>query len=355
MQNKKTLTFFIIICLCFSLMSIFEVKAYTTTYSSIGTDEGGSNSSSGISVMTANPSISGLNVNPINVEYPSNADSNTPIIIIVGGHQTSYSDVATLQNDLALQGFVSVCASTAQISNPQSFETSEHSDVTTILNYIGNNSLGIGDKNNIMLYGSSAGGANVLIYDYSSYNIKGILAYCPAWNFSSALLNNIPVFIITGQADNVSIDSGSAPNGCLPNGQLYYSEVQTPKAYIEIQNATHVQGISNTLYSIPASYTSVVEKYIFAFANFILNGNDTTEDIIGSYDSNVVYSENLLDSTSPTPVPTPVPSNAINYTLDSPTPTVPEFPAIAVLSIFLVLSLFAVTILTIRKGKISKN
>ena len=60
---------------------------------------------------------------------------------------------------------------------------------------------------------------------------------------------------------------------------------------------------------------------------------------------------------TPTPVPTPVPSNVINYTLDSPTPTVtvPEFPAIAVLSIFLALSLFAVTMLTIRKRKVSKS
>ena len=39
----------------------------------------------------------------------------------------------------------------------------------------------------------------------------------------------------------------------------------------------------------------------------------------------------------------------------SPSPTVPEFPAIAVLSIFLVLSLFAVTMLTLRKRKISKS
>ena len=60
---------------------------------------------------------------------------------------------------------------------------------------------------------------------------------------------------------------------------------------------------------------------------------------------------------TPTPVLTPVPSNVINYTLDSPTPTVtvPEFPAIAVLSIFLALSLFAVTMLTIRKRKVSKS
>ena len=49
-------------------------------------------------------------------------------------------------------------------------------------------------------------------------------------------------------------------------------------------------------------------------------------------------------------------SDSISASTQSPpTPTTPEFPAIAFLAIFLVLSLLAVTMLTIRKRKISKN
>ncbi|MGA2385931.1 MAG: hypothetical protein ABSG33_05315 [Candidatus Bathyarchaeia archaeon] len=50
-------------------------------------------------------------------------------------------------------------------------------------------------------------------------------------------------------------------------------------------------------------------------------------------------------------------NSASNYisqalALPTPTPTIPEFPTIAVLAIFLVLSLFAVIVLTVRKRKI---
>ena len=48
------------------------------------------------------------------------------------------------------------------------------------------------------------------------------------------------------------------------------------------------------------------------------------------------------------PTPTPVSSDTITGNAD---PAVPEFSAIAVLAIFLALSLFAVTMLTIRKRK----
>ena len=53
-------------------------------------------------------------------------------------------------------------------------------------------------------------------------------------------------------------------------------------------------------------------------------------------------------------------NSASNYisqalALPTPTPTVPEFPTIAVLAIFLVLSLFAVIMLTVRKRKITST
>ena len=70
---------------------------------------------------------------------------------------------------------------------------------------------------------------------------------------------------------------------------------------------------------------------------------------------------NVIGETGPTyniqtiPLPITILGVPISTSTPSPTPSVPEFPAIAVLAIFLVLSLFAVTMLSTRKRRICKN
>lgn len=69
------------------------------------------------------------------------------------------------------------------------------------------------------------------------------------------------------------------------------------------------------------------------------------------------YVSQALALPTPTPIPTPTPTAPITYNLDTPSPaatSIPEFPAIEVLAIFLMLTLFAVSILVINKRKVIK-
>ena len=59
------------------------------------------------------------------------------------------------------------------------------------------------------------------------------------------------------------------------------------------------------------------------------------------------------NTTGTTSIPTANPILSPTST-PNPSPTIPEFPAIAILTIFLALSLFAITLLSIRKRRISK-
>lgn len=89
--------------------------------------------------------------------------------------------------------------------------------------------------------------------------------------------------------------------------------------------------VGTTIQSMSYSgFTSTYQNY-----NIVWNGQASTPTITPTQVAN-----------APTSNPTQV---------TTATPVAPEFPVIAVLGIFLLLSLFAVTVLTIRKPKISKN
>ena len=89
------------------------------------------------------------------------------------------------------------------------------------------------------------------------------------------------------------------------------------------------------------SYDYSHPPQVFSGNQFVYNSSDwsSTQTVTIPASSN---------SASPTSTLSPTPTI-------TPTSTVPEFSAISVLAIFLVLSLFAVTMLTIRKRKITKT
>jgi hypothetical protein len=106
------------------------------------------------------------------------------------------------------------------------------------------------------LIAQSTGGCASLIYSYLSYGVKGVCALSPAFNFTSAVNNLYPIFIITAQGDTTYEPS------CLQ----YYQELVPPKAYIEFRNGTHKLGVINSAEeNLPDSFTNVTEKYILAF------------------------------------------------------------------------------------------
>ena len=158
-------------------------------------------------VVTTTPTISGLEINPANVEYWSNSTSSTPIVVMVQGlGVTSTVNWATFQNDIATQGYVTVCWTPNETySSYQEFVANEYNDTVTLLNYIESGNLPAGNASNIILIGGFAGGCNVLTNSYSNYTaIRGILGISPAFHIANALPNTVPVFLIVGQLDTQS-------------------------------------------------------------------------------------------------------------------------------------------------------
>ena len=99
--------------------------------------------------------------------------------------------------------------------------------------------------------------------------------------------------------------------------------------------------------------------------------NDTSVGAVSSYtvqnnDGATIVSATFTPNPTQTLPPNPTPtatstqtaspnSTPTSTSITQPTPNIPEFPAIAVLAIFLVLSLLAVTMFRIRKRKTNKN
>ena len=261
------------------------------------------------SSIVSNPIIKGVYTNPVKIEYLGNATSSSPIVVLISGFGKNYSEYTTLQHDLANQGYVTisfsqnhVVSSTDLTATKQNLPTDvsyDNKDIVAILNWIGNNSLAVGNKQNIVLVARSTGGCASLIYDYSSYGIKGVCALSPAFNFTIVAHNLFPVFIVTAQGDTTY----------QPNSVQYYHELAAPKAYIELNNGTHDLGIVDGDEGIlPNSYTCLTEKYVFAFLSYATQNSQEGYNTINSAisDSNILVSQNLIVNPSSSATPTPI-------------------------------------------------
>jgi hypothetical protein len=304
------------------------------------------------SLVVSNPSVIGVYDNPVNVEYLSSDNSSSPIVLLIGGFLTNYSEYATLQFDLVNQGYVTVSVSETHVLSVTDLTTTkqnlptdvsfDYNDIVALLNWIGNNSLGVGNKQNIVLIARSTGGCASLIYSYLSYGVKGICALSPAFNFTSAVKNLYPIFIITAQGDTIY----------EPNCLQYYQELVPPKAYIEFKNGTHNLGVIDSAEkTLPDSFTNVTEKYILAFLSYATQNAQDGYNTINSAitDPNILFSQSLLADPSSYNLPTISPS-------PSPisTPIIPEFPLTIVLML-LITGTLAVMVDYRRKAMRSKN
>ena len=122
----------------------------------------------------------------------------------------------------------------------------------TILNWIGNGSLGMGNSENIALIGISTGGAAVLTHSYTEYDVSARVGLYPAFNFSSAISDNASTLILTGTGDT----------GFVPHAKQYYDQLSAPKAFINIEGAMHLDGYQQGQGS---TYQPIISKYILAF------------------------------------------------------------------------------------------
>ena len=183
--------------------------------------------------------------------------------------------------------------------------------------------------------GTSTGSSNGVPENYVFVNMtiknNGYSSFAPiSYEFSmNESGDNYPSTALTAAAYLGSLPSSQLNNGQSCSGSLVY--------YVDNPN---VNGAQFTLsYSNGMTVTQ----------NIIWNGQASASN---SSPTQVVAPSITLTS-SPTVVPT--------STTNSPTPTTtsspatPEFPTIAILAAFLGLSLIALTLLTVRKRKISNS
>lgn len=150
---------------------------------------------------------------------------------------------------------------------------------------------------------------NMTIKDngYSDFN-----CYYPYFTMSESG-NQYPTTQLTALPGYVTLPDEELNNGDTVSGSLVF-----------VNNAS----VNGAQYTLGYNNTSSTQSY-----NIILNGASTTSS-----------------SASPTPTPTAAPTSTTNSS-----PATPEFPTVAILAVFLGLSFFAVTVLTIRKRTKGKS
>jgi hypothetical protein len=248
-------------------------------------------------IVTTQPSITGLPNNPLKIEYWSNSTATTPIVILslpLGSY--NFSDVTDFQTSLTKEGYVTICS----IPKPDSYHYQQaildrHNDLVTILNWIGNANLGVGDSENIALIGASTGGASILTYDYSELDVTARVSLYPAFNYSNAISDGTPNLILTGTGDT----------GFVPHAKQYYNQLSAPKAFINIKGANHLDAYQQGQGS---TYQQILLKYTLAFLDFAtLQSQEALNTFItGATDANLANfdSAGLAIAATPTPVKT---------------------------------------------------
>ena len=299
------------------------------------------------SLVVSNPNINGVYTNPVNLEYLNSVTSSSPIVLLISGFGKDYSEYATLQLDLANQGYVTISVSESHVVSSTDLTTTKKSlstdvffdneDIIAILNWIGNNSLAVGNKQNIVLVARSTGGCASLIYNYLNFGVKGVCALSPAFNFTSVANNSYPVLVITAQGDTAY----------QPNSMQYYHELAAPKAYVEFKNGTHDLGIvEGDEGFLPNAYTGITEKYVLAFLSYATQNSQNGYNTISSAitDSNVLVSQNLLTNPSFSILPTTNPSFS-----PTPTPVTPEFQYTTIILLLFTATTLAVAVKNRRR------
>lgn len=190
-------------------------------------------------------------------------------------------------------------------------------------------------------------GSGVVNYAYLLFNFSDFssdkTAYAAVLNIETASVESgcyITAFYLIGSSGS---DVGSLTSNIGTNGNFIHSN------YVSTFNTWLQYGSSS--FGNDVSQACKEKGVVLVMLKLGTQGIDQYGLVAFQDNMHLDVSYNTVSNTpTPTQAPTQPPINNSN-----PTPLAPEFPTIAVLAIFLVLSLFAVTMLTIRKRKISKE
>lgn len=247
-----------------------------------------------------------------NFYYPLNYPGNLPLIIQFGGYAGNSNDLANLEEDSPLCGYL---ASEGYAvlefgyntggTIPEASRTCVEVLKGTILPWVENTSFPFAiDKSKIALCGHSAGGSAVL--GLAEPNIATSIALTPYY-LSTSLVpevkNKVPTLILTGQGDTL------VPYN--DNGTAYYNGLVAPKAIIDISGADHNLGVGT--YDLNTAGTAPTLKYVTAWFDAVLKGNSTAANLFTasslSGDSKVNIYQTDVASFSPTPSGSEIPEN----------------------------------------------
>jgi len=202
--------------------------------------------------------------------YPISGSSNYKSIVLVPGYFASEKSVAAWARYFASRGFVAMTIGTNNLYDQPSvralalldgMETvrQENSRITSpVYNKL--------DVDNIAVGGWSMGGGGAQLAAVLDTSIKAVFAITPWLQYSTltpaALSHTAPVFILSGQIDNV------APPTQHANVHYNYTPASTKKILFEIVSGTH----NTPLY--PATGNGDAGNVVIAWMNLFLNNDD---------------------------------------------------------------------------------
>jgi predicted dienelactone hydrolase len=167
------------------------------------------------------------------VYYPTSTASRYPVIAISPGNTASWSTISRLGPRLASRGFVVVGIETNSIFDQPS---SRGSQLIAALNWAAGSSPSSAvrarvDGTRRGVAGHSMGGGGSLEALSASSNIQAAVPIAP-WNSDKTWTEiSEPVAIVGGQYDTIApVSTHSIP---------FYNSVRGPKAYLELNNASH--------------------------------------------------------------------------------------------------------------------
>ncbi len=175
---------------------------------------------------------------------------------------------------------------------------------------------------------------NNIAINYTSYNVDQIVV--------NAFYNNTPNSGYTYAIVNVTITNNGYGDGFNTN-PTYFTATTNGISYNYDSVTFTVNNWQTVTVNNGGTYSGALVFQIPVGTTIQSMGYTGYYGAFQSF--NIIY-----NGQASTPTNSPTPTATTNAT-----PVTPEFPTTAVLGIFLAISLFAVTMLTIRKRKISKN